>query len=250
MNCEKYHFRYTMLERIHVFTSAEQLSHSIAADFWGMSLTEGKKHIALNGGSTPAILFDILSTHYHDKINWSKFHFWWGDERCVPPDDEESNFLMTKEHLLDKIDVPEEQIHRIKGEAYPQLEAVRYGEEIYKSLPPINGLPSFNLVLLGMGDDGHTASIFPNQMDLMSVKDICAVATHPVSGQKRITLSGPVINHARAVYFMITGKSKAKRLSEIVGQSTGYMSYPAARVHAVNGSLNWFLDEAAASELH
>lgn len=236
-----------MLERILVFKDTKALCEAMAADFWGMSLTQGVKHIALSGGSTPMMLFEVLANEFNDKIDWSKFHFWWGDERCVPPDNDESNYKLAKEYLLDHIDIPKKNIHRIHGEAIPEKEAQRYGQEMFRHLPPLDGWPSFNLLLLGMGEDGHTASIFPNQMDLLNSKDFCAVANHPVTGQKRVTITGQVLNHARAVYFMITGASKAETLMKIISQNTGYMSYPAARVHAVNGSLNWWLDEEAAS---
>ena len=140
-------------------------------------------------------------------------------------------------------------IHRIIGENEPAEEAERYSEEIKSNLVINNGLPQFNLIILGMGDDGHTASIFPDQMALINSSKICEVAKHPISGQKRITLTGPVINNAIQVVFLVTGESKANRIREIHYKEQNSNQYPAAHINAGDGQLIWFLDEAAAKYL-
>ena len=179
-------------------------------------------HIALSGGSTPKVLFEILAKDYADKIDWLKVHLYWGDERCVPFNDADSNFGMTEEKLLQHIDFPSTNIHRVIGQNKPSHEAIRYSNIINNYLPSKNNLPVFDLIILGMGSDGHTASIFPHQMELMTDENTCGVATHPESGQKRITLNGPVINNAKQIHFLVTGASKAPVVKKIFNKSRGY----------------------------
>ena len=204
-------------------------------------------HIALSGGSTPKILFDLLADEYEEEIEWNKVHFWWGDERCVPPTDEDSNFKSAKDRLFDAITLPESNIHRVLGEKDPEQEAQRYSEEIKTNLPMIKGQPVFDLVMLGMGGDGHTASIFPHQMELLEDRAICGVATHPETGQKRVTLNGPAIDQSKEICFLVTGEGKAEKIDEIFHQKEGYLSYPAA--HFNGNNVCWFLDQRAAISL-
>src|SRR5690606_25240290 len=146
-------------------------------------------HIALSGGSTPKVVFDYMAAHYKE-VDWSTVHLYWGDERCVPPTESESNYKMTVDHLLSKIDIPKDNIHRVRGEDLPELEAGRYGKVLEEELPIMNKVPQFDLVILGMGDDGHTASIFPDEIGLWDSANNCEVAIHPDSGQRRITITG------------------------------------------------------------
>jgi len=209
-----------------------------------------KVNIALSGGSTPKVLFDLLSEKYQQAVNWPAVHLWWGDERCVPPDHVESNYNMTRQHLLQHIEIAETQIHRVLGEADPEAEAHRYGNAILQSLSKIHEVPVFDLVILGMGSDGHTASIFPHQMDLLNETQICAVATHPESGQRRITLTGQVINQAKSVAFLVTGADKAEKVKAIINKEHGYRAYPAAHVAPISGHLTWYLDAGAAAKVN
>lgn len=224
-----------------------------AIDFadWMVELIHSSEHlhIALSGGSTPKIVFDELASRPLSKTDWQKVHLYWGDERCVPADDSESNYKMTVEHLLSKIDIPEKNIHRVKGENDPQKEAKRYSAVIKDKLPLVEGLPQFDLVILGMGDDGHTASIFPHEIKLWNAGQLCEVAEHPESGQKRITITGKVINHAATVAFLVTGESKAEKVGEIIAERGGYAAYPAYLVKPSSGNLVWFLDRAAAADI-
>ena len=225
----------------------------IAKDFadWLIALIHSKDslHVALSGGSTPKIVFDELALRNLSKEDWQKVHLYWGDERCVPPEDSESNYKMTVEHLISKIEIPKGNVHRVKGENDPQKEAKRYAAVLKDKLPAVEDLPRFDLVILGMGDDGHTASIFPHEIDLWNADQICEVAEHPETGQKRITITGKVINHAATVAFLVTGESKAEKVGEILDQRGGYMTYPAHLVRPASGHLLWFLDEPAASEI-
>lgn len=204
--------------------------------------------VCLSGGSTPKLLFQELAAKHHDAIDWSRVHFFWGDERCVEPNDEQSNYGQCKELLLDKIDIPQSNVHRVMGENDPQTEATRYGQTILDHVKANDQkMPAFDLMILGMGGDGHTASIFPHQMELMTSEKICEVAVHPESGQKRVSITGPVINAAKEVAFLITGGGKADVLSAVVdGSGT---QYPATHVKPQSGELVFFLDRAAAAKL-
>jgi 6-phosphogluconolactonase len=177
---------------------------------------------------------------------WEKVNFYWVDERCVPPDHPESNFRMTDEALFRPLSLGSDKIHRMKGEKDPSAEAERYEALLLSGLPARKDLPRFDLILLGMGTDGHTASIFPDQMSLLDSRRICEVAVHPESGQQRITLTGPVINNADRVCFMISGKSKSAVLASILSGESGAAKYPAAHIKPGNGTLEWYLDEGAA----
>jgi len=216
-----------------------------------VDLMESKEsiHIALSGGSTPKIVFDELASRTITEKIWQKVHLYWGDERCVNPDDDDSNYKMTVVHLLSKIEIPEENIHRIRGENVPDYEAERYEEILESKLPIINGFPRFDLVILGMGDDGHTASIFPHEMALWHSEKLCEVAEHPESAQKRITITGKLINHAATVAFLVTGENKADKVAEIIEEKGDYKNYPASLVSPKSGNLLWFLDDAAAAKI-
>ena len=203
-------------------------------------------HIALSGGSTPKIVFDELAANFQDDIDWSKVHLYWGDERCVDPTDDDSNYKMTVAHLLSKINIPEGNIHRIKGENKPDEEAKRYADVLDEKLPKSNEIPQFDLVILGMGDDGHTASIFPYEIELWDSDRFCDVAVHPDSGQKRVTITGKVINNAETVAFLVTGSGKTEKFTEIINKTGNYKQYPSSLVNPKSGNLLWFLDEAAA----
>lgn len=230
---------------LHVAQDPRQVAHRFADFLLELSQKADRLSIALSGGSTPQLLFDILAAEYKTKIDWNKIHFYWGDERCVAPDHADSNYGMTKRHLFDHVEVPQGNIHRILGENAPKTEAVRHSREIADNLPQVNSLPQFDLVMLGLGTDGHTASIFPHQMELLDANDICVEATHPDSGQKRISLSGPVINNARFVAFLVTGESKRRKVDEIINKKGDWKTYPASYISPTSGELHWFLDEAA-----
>jgi len=203
--------------------------------------------IAISGGSTPQLIFDYISSN-SENINWNKTRIFWVDERCVSPEDEGSNYRMTRLHLFDKINIPEKQIFRIIGEADPALEAIRYSKIITDNLPNANGLPRFDLVLLGIGGDGHTASIFTGDTDLFNSEKICESTVHPQSRQKRITLTGKVINNAGYIVFLVTGSEKAIVVAKIL-QDDERVNLPASFVKPFCGKLYWFLDKLAAKLL-
>jgi len=206
----------------------------------------GDFSVALSGGSTPKIWFEYLAKNHTADIPWDSIHLYWGDERCVPPDDPESNYGMTKKHLLDQISIPEENIHRIPGELDPAQAADDYEKAMNDNL---GEKPIFDLIILGMGNDGHTASIFPHEIKLWDSDRLCVVATHPISGQKRVSFTGKVINTASAVAFLVTGNDKEERVKEIIDQEPNSAYYPANLVNPIDGTLHWFLDKEAAKLL-
>jgi len=232
-----------------IYKDKQEVAEQFCAYFADLIAGDGPFHVALSGGSTPKIVFDVLAATYGDTINWNNIHFYWGDERCVPPTDAQSNYKMTVDHLFSKIEMPEANIHRILGEAEPSREAMRYANLLEINLDRVDGVPQFDLVLLGMGDDGHTASIFPHEIALWNADDHCVVATHPDSGQRRVSINGTVINTAKQVAFLVTGAGKAEKVDEILNQKDGFGQYPAALVQPQSNNLTWFLDADAAKLL-
>ncbi len=233
---------------IHTFPNSRQLAEQFAANFsdWLNQVPQDRKaSVALSGGSTPKQLFELWGSEWAESIDWNRIHFFWGDERCVAPDDPESNFGVAHEVWLSRVAIDPSNIHRVFGESDPEVEAIRYGNEILKQVRiGSNAVPQFDMILLGMGTDGHTASIFPNQMELLTSNQVCAVATHPETGQKRITLTGTVINNAAKAVFLVTGANKAEILQQIFEKTGAYQTFPAAHIQAQENV--FYLDEAAA----
>jgi 6-phosphogluconolactonase len=240
-------------KNIKIFATPKELAEKFAEEMAGMIIESAKNqklfNVALSGGSTPELLFTLLGNNYAGSVPWHYVHFFWGDERCVPPDNTESNYRMAQSKLLTRIKIPSGNIHRIRGEADPAGEAGRYSEELTSHILKRDSLPLFDLVLLGLGEDGHTASIFPGQMDLMESDKICEVAFHPVTKQKRITITGRVINNAERVVFLVTGKKKEEIVEKIVKQRPSAQNFPAFYIVPVYGMLSWFLDHEAGSLL-
>ncbi len=236
---------------VRIFKKPKRVYDAIAKEILKLTRNSNQEiiNIALSGGNSPKGLFNRLSDKYSDKIAWERIHFWWGDERCVSPDDEESNYKMTKISLFSNIAIPEKNIHRIHGEANPEEEAIRYSQEIEKNIKFRGQNPVFDIVILGLGEDGHTASIFPDQLELIDSNKNCAVTKHPLSSQKRITLTGKAINNANQIYFLVIGTSKAMRISEIMNDNEAAKLLPAYYISPINGRLIWFIDEEAAAQI-
>ncbi len=238
---------------IHILNDASAVATEIANEIYKKALSVKSENrffnIAVSGGSTPRLLFEKLATDFGAILPWETLRIFWVDERCVPPSHNESNYSMTYDALLSKIIIPGKNIFRMKGENNPESEAIRYSKTLSNELPIENKYPVFDLILLGMGDDGHTASIFPDQMHLNLATESVAVAFHPVSGQKRITLTGNTIRKAHEVFFMITGENKAKILGEILQQKPQSKQYPAAYMESVHGQVSFYVDKTAASKL-
>jgi 6-phosphogluconolactonase len=237
------------MNEIKIFRTPKELADDFAARLAKLindSASSGRPYsIAVSGGNTPRLLFESLADNYSDSIKWEYLRIFWVDERCVNPDNEESNFGTMKKLLLDRINIPPANIHRMKGEENPEIEADRYSRTLGSAIPFRNGLPWFDLILLGMGEDGHTASIFPGNLKLFTTDNLCAVATNPHSGQKRITLTGKVINNASRIVFMVTGSNKAVLAGKILKKSEDYKNYPASYISPAIGKLEWIFDEEA-----
>jgi 6-phosphogluconolactonase len=230
-------------------SSAQSTAQVFAEHLFEKQLTSEKLNIALSGGSTPKLLFDILASEFSEKIDWKKIHLFWGDERCVLPTDSQSNYKMTLAHLISKVEIPEKNINRILGENNSEVEAKRYASLLRTQLTQSNNIPQFDIIMLGLGEDGHTASIFPHEMELLESEEVCVVATHPESGQKRISLTGQVINNAKEVCFLVTGTGKAEKVKEILYKTGGYKNYPAYYIQPSSENLYWYMDEAAIARL-
>jgi 6-phosphogluconolactonase len=213
----------------------------------------GVARIAVSGGSTPKAMFALLADKdapYFAQVPWTRLELFWVDERCVPPTDKDSNYRMTNEAMLSKVPLPAAQVHRMEGELEPEEAASRY-EAAIRSAFRLEGAetPVFDLVLLGMGDDGHTASLFPHTAALHELSRL-VVANHvPQKETWRITLTSPVINHAREVAFLIEGQAKNAILREVLLGEYDPESKPSQLIRPASGSLTMLLDAAAAAGL-
>jgi 6-phosphogluconolactonase len=208
--------------------------------------THGFFSIALSGGSTPKALFQLLAADpYLNRIKWKNWRIYFGDERCVPPTDAESNFLMATESLLGKVPIAPENIHRMQGELDPNQAAKEYGE-LLKSNFNDGGL---DVILLGMGDDGHTASLFPHTAALNETKHRCVANFVEKLNTWRITMTAPFINRARQIIVMATGANKADRLHQVLDGPPDIQNLPIQMIDPPAGQALWLLDTPAAAKL-
>jgi 6-phosphogluconolactonase len=213
-------------------------------------VTRGRFTIALSGGSTPKILYSLLGTEpYRSQINWASVEIFWSDERCVPPDSADSNYALAQEVLLSKIPIPANQIHRMPADQ-PDLEAAsrEYTSEMQRTFGT-NGIPSFDLLQLGMGPEGHTASLFPHQESLHEQQRLVMPVTVPKPPPTRLTFTPPLLNAARHVLFLVTGSEKAEAIQAVLEGPYQPEEYPAQIVRPPNGEVVWMLDTGAAAKL-
>lgn len=240
------------MRETHVRPGTQQLMQAAAEIVTQLAkqavIQRGRFSLVLSGGSTPRALYRLLATSpYQDEIEWANVHVFWGDERCVPPDDAESNYRMARESLLDHVAIPPTSIHRICGELSPEDASNDYTQTLVSFFR--DGIPRFDLVLLGMGDDGHTASLFPHTAALNETQKWVTANYVPQKDVWRITLTLPVINAARQVIFLVAGAPKAERLREVLYGSRQPHDLPAQSIQPTNGNLLWLVDAAAASTL-
>jgi 6-phosphogluconolactonase len=238
----------------HVFSDTQELAAE-AADFF-VWLAEraiaqrGRFIVALSGGSTPQALYQALTSTHSTSLEWSYVWFFFGDERCVPPSDPESNFRTAHDGLFQPLHISQERIFRLEGEKDPPAAAAAYEAIMRSVLDAPDGWPRFDLILLGLGHDGHTASLFPDTAALDVHQKWITPGFAPVGVRNRLSITLGVINHADVVLFLVTGSGKAAITREILECPSGSASrYPASLVHPAAGRLLWFLDSAAASEL-
>ena len=205
----------------------------------------GRVTLALAGGSTPRGLYERLAGPWRDRIDWARVHVFWGDERCVPPTHADSNYRLASETLLGHVPVPATQIHRMAGELEPALAARQYAATLASGLDAVaGGPPVLDLVLLGLGADGHTASLFPGSDAVDDTKHL-VVATPPAEGRGwRLTLTLPVLNAARSTLWLVAGEAKAAALAAVLDGLPAPLPLPAQRV--IGHDVRWLVDRAAA----
>lgn len=193
-------------------------------------------NLALSGGETAKQMFALWVDEYKEKIDWNNIRFFWVDERCVPPTDPESNFGHARRLLFDPLHIQEEHIHRIHGEGEPGTEAMRYSRIVKEYLPRHGQFPYFDCIILGIGGDSHTASIFPDNLPLLTDSRNYAVSQHPETGQFRITMTGPIILNGSPLLVPVLGKTKAEAIEELKQGYSATNATPAAFVlsHAVD----------------
>jgi len=221
---------------------AEAAARTVADELAAALERSGSAALALSGGSTPRTLYRLLALPEHRaSIAWDRVDVFFGDERCVPPIDVDSNYRMAHETLLGPLQLDSERVHRIRGELGAEQAAAEYEELLRARLGPA---PRLDLVLLGMGGDGHTASLFPGAPALDERRRLAVAARAPVEPRERVTLTFPALNAARRVLFLVAGVDKAPAVARV---AAGDASAPAARVRPAEGSCTWMLDRAAAA---
>ena len=237
----------------YIYTDADTLLAALA-DFVVTKANEaiqqhGRFSFVLSGGSSPKKLFELLaSDRYRKQIDWTKVFFFFGDERYVPADHPDSNYLMAKKALFDALQISPGQIFRMKTELAPEEAALAYEKDLQGYF--VNNLVRFDLVLLGLGDDAHTASLFPHTSVLQEKDSLVKALYIEKVKMNRITLTAPCINQAAAIAFLVYGPSKAEAVQHILEGGQNIQEYPAQLIRPNGGSLHWFLDEAAASRIH
>ena len=246
------------LSEVRVFSEAAELARAAAEEI-AQAVGETVRHadrftLALSGGSTPEALYRLLASReepFRDRLPWSLIHFFWGDERHVPPDHPESNFRMASRAMLDAAQLPPGNIHRIPGEEPDAARAAgEYEAELRSFFELSRGEPPrFDLVLLGLGADGHTASLFPGTRAIHERERLVVAHWVDKLGAFRITLTPPVLNAAARVIFLVSGEDKAEALRAVIRGDFEPDRYPAQIVRPVHGSLVWMVDRKAARDL-
>jgi 6-phosphogluconolactonase len=213
--------------------------------------THGRFTLALAGGSTPKKLYGLLASEpYRDQINWALTEIFWSDERCVAPDSEDSNYHLAHEALLSKVPISASQIHRMPADAEDLAEAsLAYTQELQRVIGT-SGIPGIDLIQLGMGPEGHTASLFPHQASLHEQTRLIMPVTVPKPPPPRLTFTPPLLNAAIHVLFLVTGQDKADALQAVLEGAYNPDEYPAQIIRPTQGEVTWMLDPAAASKLH
>lgn len=242
--------------RVVVCRDLGDLSRRVAEEFVSLAKDKADKAsktgdftVALAGGSTPKNLYSMLtSTEFVQRISWPQVYLFWGDERCVPPAHAESNYRMANESLISRVPIPPGNVYRMEGEGEPEASASRY-EATLKRVFQLSDkeVPRFDLVLLGLGDDGHTASLFPDSEAIQETERLVTAVYVEKLKSYRLTLTFPVLNHAAHVFFLVAGKGKAKILREVLFGGDETESTPARRIMPDNGRILWFVDRSAAS---
>lgn len=241
---------------LHILPTPQKLGKSAATHVARLSAqaitARGRFTVALSGGSLPKLLCPPLAAEpLRTQIDWSAWHVFWADERCVPLTDSESNYRLARDYLFKHVPIPPGQIYTIDDSLHPAAAAAAYQETLRRVLQPAPGqLPRFDLILLGMGEDGHTASLFPHHPLLDETSRwVAPILDSPKPPPERITLTLPVINNARQVTFLTAGAGKADVLLQVLETTNSGSKLPAQMVQPASGALHWFVDRAAAAGL-
>lgn len=248
-----------MNRAVRILKDLDELSR-IAADLFVETASEavaerGRFLTAFSGGNTPMGLYRLLATGpYREQIDWSRTHVFWGDERCVPPDDPGNCYGQARTALLDHVSIPKENIHRVQSTLEPGAAAADYARVLSRFAPAVDpgpspGWPRFDLVLLGMGDDAHTASLFPGSPVDVSTPTMAVTAHYQDRPANRVTLTPLVINAARRILFLVSGASKAEPLVNVLFGDYHPGNLPAQRIDPTDGQAIWLVDAAAGSKL-
>jgi 6-phosphogluconolactonase len=239
-----------MPDNIVVLENPEEVARAAADRFVELAQVaitgRGRFSAALAGGSTPKRTYELLASEdYRNRVAWAKVHVFFGDERCVGPEDPESNYRMARSAMLSHLPIPAQNVHRLVGEGAPEASARLYIDEL-RSFFEGASWPRFDLVFLGLGDDGHTLSLFPGTAALKEER--AWVVANWVEKFKtfRLTLTAPAINRAVQIVFLVTGEGKARRLPEVIRGPRDTERLPSQLIQPVDGSLAWFVDKAAA----
>ncbi|GAC1446618.1 MAG: 6-phosphogluconolactonase [Pyrinomonadaceae bacterium] len=243
----------TAKANVHIFEDAEAVAQSAAQHFVELArlcvAKKGQFSVALAGGSTPKRIYELLATEtFAPQVNWSKVHIFFGDERTVAPDHADSNYRMANEALLSHVALPAQNVHRINGVGDAAANASLYESEL-RGYFGDEEFPRFSLVMLGMGDDGHTASLFPRSAALLETTKWVTENWVEKFNTFRITLSAPAINHAAHVMFIVTGAGKTERLPEVLRGERDTARLPSQLIQPTGGTLDWYVDKAAAGKL-
>ena len=239
---------------IRIFYDLESLSRS-AAEFFietcAQAITErGRFLVALSGGNTPMGLYQLLAqSPYREQTDWRHAHVFWGDERCVPIEDLENSYRQAHDTLLSRVPIPTENIHRVQSDLEPDEAAKDYAHVLKDFASPPLDWPRFDLVLLGMGEDGHTASLFPGSEVNVSVPTMAVTAKYQDRPANRVTLTPLVFNAARRIIFLVSGESKSQTLTNVLYGEYHPEQFPAQRIRPTDGELLWLVDQSAASKL-
>lgn len=238
------------------FPDLDALSHAAAAEFCRIGrdavAARGRSAMVLSGGSTPRRLYELLARDCRTQLDWERVEFFWGDERAVPPDHRESNFGMARLTLLEPLAIPRDNIHRIEGERKDLNAAARdYEGDIARVLGAPRGgrPPAFDLVLLGMGADAHTASLFPGSAAIDETERWVVVQRAPSAGPDRVTMTPTIINAARHVVFLVAGADKSEALAHVLEGAQDPRRFPAQAIQPASGTLAWFVDRSASAQL-
>lgn len=226
-------------------TLGQAVAQSLADRIKAIAKGGGRFCLALAGSNTPRVLYRLLATKYRDEIPWGQVEFFWGDERYVPPTDSRSNFRMAREALLDHIPIPKENVHPMPTDFAEPEDAARAYEKTLQDFFPLPW-PRFDLVLLGLGADSHTASLFPGSHVLEEKERWVLPVQGPAEPRLRLTLTLPVLNHAEHIYFLVAGAEKAEALRRVLVDAPDPKSHPASGVRLSHGTVVWWTDAAAA----